>query len=616
MFSLTRRSSLLLLVLAFFLLLPSRVAAQALPDTDGDGLPDLWETSGVTVDGVFVDLPAMGADPNHKDLFIEADFMRDGTHSHQPEQEAMRIVTQAFANAPVPNPDGTPGIWIHIDSGPEDIMNPRTGARWGTLSGASEIPEIQFMMSGTRQTGPDWSEFQPGKDQYFTAARRTTFRYCVFGHQVGQGFGLTSGWARGIPGTDFIVTLGGWAKNVGTTTEQAGTFMHELGHTLGLRHGGVDHRGFKPNYLSVMNYFFQNAGLIRFGRSHVYDYSRFVLPNLDENNLDENAGLSSGAIAPNYGTRQIVFRNGQTQRLAVNDAAGPIDWNDNGVADTGLQWDVNNDQQATVLASFDDWSAIVYATGGLGQARADGPVVVQEEVSDEIDKTVDDEILVDYEVFIDLTDDQSAPAGSVLIYTCTVTNDGAQPDTYNLSTDSELGWSDFSQVPAQVALDPGQSTSFPVTVALPPNAEGGQEEETHLVAESVTDDALLDAITAYTGVETTGGGAGGASGGGGGCFIATAAYGSYLDPHVVSLRRFRDEHLNASAPGRAFVQAYYRWSPPVAEALGRSSALRVITVAALTPVVLAVEHPWAAGLALALAAGALAARLRRKRRWA
>ena len=30
--------------------------------------------------------------------------------------------------------------------------------------------------------------------------------------------------------------------------------MHELGHTLGLRHGGGQNRNRKPNYISLMNY--------------------------------------------------------------------------------------------------------------------------------------------------------------------------------------------------------------------------------------------------------------------------------------------------------------------------------------------------------------------------
>ncbi|NDO91469.1 CFI-box-CTERM domain-containing protein [Cellulosimicrobium composti] len=52
-----------------------------------------------------------------------------------------------------------------------------------------------------------------------------------------------------------------------------------------------------------------------------------------------------------------------------------------------------------------------------------------------------------------------------------------------------------------------------------------------------------------------------------GCYIATAVYGSYDAPQVRVLRRFRDERLAATAPGRAFIRAYYAISPPLARHL-------------------------------------------------
>jgi glucose/arabinose dehydrogenase len=99
------------------------------------------------------------------------------------------------------------------------------------------------------------------------------------------------------------------------------------------------------------------------------------------------------------------------------------------------------------------------------------------------------------------------------------------------------------------------------------------------------------------------------SGGGSSCFIATAAFGSPLAREVQALRQFRDRYLLASAPGRAFVAAYYRLSPPVADLIRQHEGLRAATRlglrAGLRAIRLFEAFPGMLGLVLVIAGGGL-----------
>jgi len=100
-----------------------------------------------------------------------------------------------------------------------------------------------------------------------------------------------------------------------------------------------------------------------------------------------------------------------------------------------------------------------------------------------------------------------------------------------------------------------------------------------------------------------------------GCFIATAAYGSYLHPKVALLRAFRDDYLLTNAPGRLFVSLYYRVSPPIADLIARHSLLRGATRLLLAPVILAVEHGRAALLVMLICFGFAVPVLGKVRDW-
>ena len=75
------------------------------------------------------------------------------------------------------------------------------------------------------------------------------------------------------------------------------------------------------------------------------------------------------------------------------------------------------------------------------------------------------------------------------------------------------------------------------------------------------------------------------SGGGGGCFIATAAYGSLMEPHVKVLRDFRDRFLITNQVGKALVDLYYSYSPPLADYIAKHESLRTVVRLSLLPIV-------------------------------
>ena len=69
------------------------------------------------------------------------------------------------------------------------------------------------------------------------------------------------------------------------------------------------------------------------------------------------------------------------------------------------------------------------------------------------------------------------------------------------------------------------------------------------------------------------------------CFIATAAFGSPLEPHVKLLQELRDRVFLPFRIGRAFVALYERYSPPVAEMIVQNEEGRRVARFLLWPLV-------------------------------
>jgi hypothetical protein len=161
--------------------------------------------------------------------------------------------------------------------------------------------------------------------------------------------------------------------------------MHELGHNLGLLHGGPDSVNCKPNYQSVMNYLFQTHGLQTASGQITFDYSRQTLPVLNESALNES-GLGSMAyrtryyVANPFGTKLMC--NGQLgsvsmSRIDTTSNSGAIDWNNNGLkTESAVRADINNNGAIDAsLTGALDWPAVDLQQISAGFAYSEGEIL-------------------------------------------------------------------------------------------------------------------------------------------------------------------------------------------------------------------------------------------------
>jgi len=347
-------------------------------DNDDDALCDSWETIGIDEDGdgtVDLDLHALGADLDHKDVFVEIDYMDcsqggcggASSHDHRPDDRGLEAVIAAFDRAPVPNPSaahptGTPGIHLHLvgTRGLVDEQLAHVNAIAFDSRGAGASDDFDDFKKGNDAANPCGGNFgtpaQRGSADCakILGAKRRAFHYAIFGHDLAGSVG-TSGVAE-IGGNDLLISLGSWgaadmrAQGASASTAlarrnvEAATFMHELGHNLGLLHGGSTPDNCKPNYPSIMSYTLQTLAL---DPARPLDYSREKLPDLDENGgLSEPAGIGGTttrlawyAVADTGGPCLLGTPDCIAWPQHAND---PFDWNDDGAfAGTGITSKVN-----------------------------------------------------------------------------------------------------------------------------------------------------------------------------------------------------------------------------------------------------------------------------------
>jgi len=308
-------------------------------DTDGDGIKDGDEVLGSRGG---LNLPALGASPVRKDIFVEVDWYDDSldcaAHSHRITPAAASLATAMFANAAVTNPDRSSGIRLHIDYG----------------QGAPYTAGTLLTSADARITGGLDAEFLTEKAANFAIQREGYFHYAISAHDFTD---RSAGGLGEIGGDDFVVA----AACAATDFNLAAILNHELGHNLGLEHGGDTACNNKPNYASIMNYTFSYTGVddtCDAVGDGTLDYSYGLNPDLIESALSEAAGVcGSPGIDWNANTRIDTVAFSQNLNVYTEEAT-----------DCG--------GTLTTLTDHDDWGSL--ALGAMNDADLGGsrpPVV-------------------------------------------------------------------------------------------------------------------------------------------------------------------------------------------------------------------------------------------------
>jgi hypothetical protein len=339
-------------------------------DSDEDGVPDAAKLPGGSFAGL--DLYAMGARPGQRDLFIELDAMDSTDAGVVPRREAIAQVVARFASQ---------GIVVHVDAGRafSAVFDP---AAFNLGQAVAKVPSAVCVGFDT----PGCATIEAYEASYLELGRRAIFHYALFAtSQRVDGSAGNSGVAT-LPGTELLVTLGGWGLDISTprranlvTNYQAAVLMHELGHNLGLGHGGFEDTNYKPNYLSVMNYLYALSGVPdpaspAAGVPYLVEwYHQGSILDLEHG---PTANPDTFALDYSHGGGQPLDESAVLEVGGLGRGGAWVDFDDDAVEDAAAYaLDLTRDNAYGILMDQDDWSAIVLPFGDAAALwyRLDAP---------------------------------------------------------------------------------------------------------------------------------------------------------------------------------------------------------------------------------------------------
>jgi hypothetical protein len=228
----------------------------ALMDSDGDGLLDSWETHGYDAndDGVIdVDLPALGADPYRRDVFVQLDIMDNV--QHRPGTDVFDGARAMFAAAPIINPFTTSGINLILEVSGKPCLKDTNGDSLCSFQNVNfDTGNALPVPTGPIPVDATTVNFSRLKANNFDNAKRgQIYHYGIWGIRDASAASGQSDFAD-----DFLVSFDDvllYPASYQTVRSQIEELTHELGHDLRLHHGGEkDYPLYSPNYWSVMSY--------------------------------------------------------------------------------------------------------------------------------------------------------------------------------------------------------------------------------------------------------------------------------------------------------------------------------------------------------------------------
>ncbi len=342
-----------------------------LVDSDADAIPDEWEINGVPLGANKLDIKAMGAKPDHKDLFIQM----DATDATKYPDDALAEIRRVFDTLPISNPDGHTGIHLHLDAGANSVMDADSN-RWGSLSRANQalsIPDHFSTFPSGDCSDSDQPDVAPMTEQWRTnlePIRAKVFRYALIVKYLGPSNECHTGINWTSPSRMFLIADFTPAGGKLATPMLVATFLHELGHSLGLDHGGGDGTNYKPNYQSLMNYAYLNGGIWARGQTDGWGRNAYsaVDPTpantIDEATLDDRSGFPTATALP--GT-QLTYQCDTGPNITPPSAATDLNCDDEV---TSAPNDITKDNGVgpTQLKTFNDVTHLHLAldAGGSG----------------------------------------------------------------------------------------------------------------------------------------------------------------------------------------------------------------------------------------------------------